>query len=107
MRFHLDEHIHPAIAAALRRRGIDVTTTNEAGLNAAPDTAHIDFACDQARVIVTSDADFLALTRSGVHHRGIVWCNPSRTIGQIVEFLLLVDACLRFGGDGLVIRFSS
>ena len=25
--FHLDEHIHPAIAAGLRRRGIDVTTT--------------------------------------------------------------------------------
>ena len=30
--FHLDEHMHPAIAAGLRRRGIDVTTTFEAGL---------------------------------------------------------------------------
>lgn len=100
MRFHLDEHIHPAIAAALRRRGIDVTTTNEVGLSGAPDPAHIEFARDPARVIVASDADFLSLARSGAHHSGIVWCNPSRTIGQIVEFLLLVDACLR--EDGMI-----
>jgi hypothetical protein len=32
IRFHLDEHVDPAIATALRRAGIDVTTTNEAGL---------------------------------------------------------------------------
>jgi hypothetical protein len=31
IRFHLDEHVDPAIATALRRAGIDVTTTNEAG----------------------------------------------------------------------------
>lgn len=27
IRFHLDEHIDPAVAAALRRVGVDVTTT--------------------------------------------------------------------------------
>ena len=32
MRFHLDEHVPHAIAEGLRRRGIDVTTTVEAGL---------------------------------------------------------------------------
>ena len=32
IRFHLDEHVDPAIATALRRAGIDVTTTNDAGL---------------------------------------------------------------------------
>jgi hypothetical protein len=32
IRFHLDEHVDPAIAAALHRAGIDVTTTVEAGL---------------------------------------------------------------------------
>jgi predicted nuclease of predicted toxin-antitoxin system len=95
MRFHLDEHIHPAVAAALRRRGIDVTTTNEAGLCGAADTAHINFARDPDRVIVTSDADFLALARAGIHHCGIVWCSPSRTVGEIIEFLLLMEACLR------------
>lgn len=32
IRFHLDENCSHAIAAGLRRRGIDVTTTPEAGL---------------------------------------------------------------------------
>jgi len=32
IRFHLDEHVDPDIARALRRHGTDVTTTVEAGL---------------------------------------------------------------------------
>lgn len=32
LRFHLDEHIDPAIADGLRRRGIDVTGAAGAGL---------------------------------------------------------------------------
>lgn len=32
IRFHLDEHCDPAIAAGLRRHGIDVTTTQEVGI---------------------------------------------------------------------------
>jgi hypothetical protein len=34
IRFHLDEHVDPAIAIALRRAGIDVTTTFQAGIRA-------------------------------------------------------------------------
>jgi len=37
IRFHLDENCAHRIAAGLRRRGIDVTTTPEAGLNGATD----------------------------------------------------------------------
>ncbi|MBV8677985.1 MAG: DUF5615 family PIN-like protein [Planctomycetaceae bacterium] len=43
IRFHLDENCPTAIAEGLRRRGIDVTTTPEAGLIGATDeeqTAH-------------------------------------------------------------------
>ena len=32
IRFHLDENVSNAIADGLRQRGIDVTTTSEAGL---------------------------------------------------------------------------
>ena len=32
IRFHLDEHVAHAIAEGLRRRGVDVTTTTDAGL---------------------------------------------------------------------------
>jgi hypothetical protein len=37
IRFHLDERVDVAIARALRRHGVDVTTTVEAGLRTASD----------------------------------------------------------------------
>ena len=93
MRFHLDEHMNSAIADGLRRRGIDVTTTLEAGLGGEPDGAHIEFANSTRRVIVTEDADFLALAGSGVEHVGIVYCHrATHTVGEIIEYLVLMDA---------------
>ena len=44
IKFHLDEHIPGAIADGLRREGINVTTTSEAGLIGASDEDHINFA---------------------------------------------------------------
>ena len=58
IRLHLDEHMDPDIAAALRRHGIDATTTAETGLRTASDDAQFDYAKAQRRVIVTDDADF-------------------------------------------------
>ena len=66
IRFHLDEHIDPDIAAALRRHGIDVTSMREVGLRTADDGAQLEFARTQQRVIVTDDADFL---RVAAHQR--------------------------------------
>lgn len=95
MRFHLDEHVANAIAEGLRRRGFDVTTTVEAGLRTAPDISHVEFARREARVIFTEDEGFLALSKAGVEHAGIVYCHPNtRSIGQIIEFLVLLDACM-------------
>jgi hypothetical protein len=58
IRFHLNEHVDPAIAAALHRAGIDVTTTIQAGLRTQNDEAHLRFARAEGRVIVTRDQDF-------------------------------------------------
>jgi len=49
IRFHLDEHVDPAIAIAVRRAGIDVTTTSEAGLRTKDDETHLDFARAEGR----------------------------------------------------------
>ncbi len=54
IRFHLDEHVDHEIATALRTRGIDVTTTTDAGLLQAADEDHIRFAERENRVIFTS-----------------------------------------------------
>src|SRR5438552_4830896 len=60
IRFHLDEHCPTALAAGLRRRGVDVTTTPEAGLLHASDEEHLAFAQREVRVLFTQDEDFLA-----------------------------------------------
>jgi predicted nuclease of predicted toxin-antitoxin system len=94
IRFHLDEHVSNAIAEALRRRAIDVTTTADAGLLGASDLEHLEFARRQQRVIFSHDTDFLIHAASGEEHWGIVHCESgSRSIGQIVEMLRLIHAC--------------
>jgi predicted nuclease of predicted toxin-antitoxin system len=57
MRFHLDEHIPGAVAAALRMHGYDVTTAADAQLLEADDELHIAHALRETRVIITHDRD--------------------------------------------------
>jgi predicted nuclease of predicted toxin-antitoxin system len=59
--FHLDENVDPAIALALRRAGIDVTTSQEANLLSESDRVQLDFARSESRILVTHDDDFLIL----------------------------------------------
>lgn len=89
LRFLLDENVAQAVADALRRRGIDVTTTVDARLRSATDEEHVAFAFREQRVIFTQDADFLVIATRGVKHFGIAYCHPeSRSIGQIIAALL-------------------
>lgn len=91
IRFHLDEHCSHAIALGLRRAGIDVTTTSEAGLLHAPDERHIAFARLANRVIFTQDDDFLVLHARGVPHCGILYCRQGpRAVGWIIDALTLI-----------------
>jgi predicted nuclease of predicted toxin-antitoxin system len=95
MRFHLDEHVDPAIAHGLRLRGVDVTTTVDASLLGAPDESHLDFARREGRVVFTNDADFLRRASAGIEHHGVAYCaRNSRSIGQIVRHLCLMHDCL-------------
>ena len=73
IRFHLDEHVDPAVAVALRRVGIDVTTTNEAGLRTKDDETHFNFAKNEGRVIVTRDQDFHRLVSGAADHPGVAF----------------------------------
>ena len=78
IRFHLDESCDPRIAAGVRLHGIDVTTSNEAGLLNMPDAAQLAFAIAQNRVMITQDADFLRIAaRAGVSARLFVVSNSS------------------------------
>ena len=95
LRFHFDEHIPTALADALRHRGIDVTTTSDAGLLGAKDRDHLAFVTNEGRVLVTQDADFLRLHASGEGHAGIAFCQPQlRGIGEMLRRLILMHAAL-------------
>ena len=95
IRFHPDEHVNPAVADGLRRRGIGVTTTADAGLLGAEDAHHIAFAVAGGRVIFTNDADFLRLHDQGAAHPGIVYSlQQNRSVGEVIRVLELIREIL-------------
>jgi predicted nuclease of predicted toxin-antitoxin system len=61
IRFHLDENCPRAVAVGFVRRGIDVTTTPDAGLLRTSDEAQTAYGISERRAIVTQDEDFLAI----------------------------------------------
>lgn len=91
IRFHLDENVDSDIAKALRRLGVDVTTTAEMGLIGQPDEAQLAFVYQNGRVLVTHDADFLRLASQQLNHCGIAFCKKNvRTLGEIIRSLMLI-----------------
>jgi hypothetical protein len=78
IRYHLDEHIDTAIAVGLRRRGVNVTTTAEAGLLGARDPEQIAFATANQRVFVTRERGIAAEVPVGASHAGIVIARSAR-----------------------------
>ena len=89
--FHLDENGSRAIAEGLRRRGINVTTTPEAGLLGASDEMQAAYGLCEGRVVITQDRDFLRLHAASPSHSGIVYCDKdSRSIGEIIRSLVLI-----------------
>jgi predicted nuclease of predicted toxin-antitoxin system len=90
IRFHLDEHVDPAIATALRRAGIDVTTTIGAGLRTKDDETHLQFARAEGRIVVTRDQDFLRFASAKSNHSGIVFYTANQSVREIIEGLILI-----------------
>ena len=95
VRFYMDQHFPGPASEGLRRHGIDVLTTQDAGRCGLPDTDQLAFATAEERVVVTFDTDYLALHQSGVAHAGIAWAPEQKySIGQLIQALLLVHGVL-------------
>jgi len=92
--YYFDEHIRTAITTALRARGIDVLTAQDANRanQRISDADQLEFATAGGRVFVSSDTDFLnpkvvpQLASSA--HAGIVYIHQTVSIGEQVRFLL-------------------
>lgn len=84
MRLLLDEMHTPAIATALRQRGIDVIAVADTpGLRASSDAELLDHAAATGRVVVTENVGDFALlaarwTSGGKTHPGVLFTNPKR-----------------------------
>lgn len=99
-KFHLDEHVSGALAAALRMHGFDVTTAADAGLLEAEDEVHFEHAMREGRIIITHDRDFPTLAARGISQAGIAYCHQEKySIGQLMMMCLLLDEC--FGDEGM------
>lgn len=98
MRFYLDEDLAPAIASALRKRGVDAVSAHEVGNTGLGDTEQLAFATGQRRCLVSKNArDFGRLGRTAVDqghpHAGIVLCPPTMgggTVGLTVSALMTI-----------------
>jgi len=70
----LDENVSPAVAAALRRAGLDVVHVRDRGLRGATDPQVLNAAFAEDRILVTANvADFEKLARARDTHAGIVF----------------------------------
>lgn len=94
IRFYADEHIPKAVIHGLRQRQIDIVTVADAALMGACDLAHLRFARETSRVIVTQDDDFLRLAAAGEPHAGIVYAPQHTSIRVLVQGLVLIQHVL-------------
>jgi predicted nuclease of predicted toxin-antitoxin system len=92
---YMDEHVHRAITAGLRLRGVDVLTAQEDGRRNTADDVLLDRATELQRVLFSQDEDLLAeATRrqeQDVPFAGVVYAHQLRvTIGTCVRDLELI-----------------
>jgi len=83
-----EDALETALIQALRSKGIDVVTTNDAGLHGYPDDQQLEYATSQGRVLYSCNkGDFAApytiyLTQ-GLSHGGIILVQQQRySIGE-------------------------
>jgi hypothetical protein len=91
----MDEQVHSAITAGLRKRGVDCLTAQEDGMDAANDPDVLDRAASLRRVLFTQDQDFLVEAarrqRNGVPFAGVGFAHQMRTtIGQCTADLEII-----------------
>ena len=95
IRVYFDQHMWSALTHALRARGVDVLTAQDAGRCGLPDPDQLAFATAEERVMMTFDTDYLALHYAGTQHAGIAWCEEQKyKIGELLTALLVVHGVL-------------
>ena len=92
VRFYLDQHIPGPATRELRRRGLDLLTTQEDGQQRTPDELLLAHATALGRVLVTQDYGFRELAfewqRTWKEFAGLFFSYPKQTtFGDLVRDL--------------------
>lgn len=99
MRLLLDQNLSPQLADGLVAEGHDVVHVRELGLSAASDTAVMDAASADGRVVVSADTDFHPAGlrdggAEGVEHVGGFGDVSPRSSGRAAALPTAADSCL-------------
>jgi Domain of unknown function (DUF5615) len=97
-KLYFDVHIPSAVTEGLRRRGVDVLTSQEDGTREQPDEILLQRAVDLERILFSQDTDLLALANQwqavGRSFPGVVYsAQLGISLGRLVEDLELLAYC--------------
>ncbi len=95
---YMDVHVPIVITESLRRRGLDVLTSQDDGTAVQDDELLLARASEVGRVLFTQDQDFLRIAadwqREGRSFFGVVFAaQQGVSLGRLAEDLELVLAC--------------
>ena len=95
---YMDVHIPIIVTESLRRKGIDVLTSQEDGTATMDDESLLDRATARGRLLFTQDQDFLRIAsarqRAGIHFVGVLFAHQQgASLGSIVEDIELIAMC--------------
>jgi hypothetical protein len=96
---YMDHHVPSAIAAGLRKRGVDVLTAEEDGGASLPDDELLDRTTLLGRVLFSQDEDLLVIAhqrqQAGRDFAGVAYAHQlAISIGQAVRDLELMAKVL-------------
>jgi len=91
IKLYLDEDVDISLTNALKQKGIDALTTQEAGKKRLSDAEQLEFAVNTGRAILTHNKrDFILLHKDyalkGKEHYGII-LSDQRSIGEMLRGL--------------------
>ena len=96
--FYMDVHVPTAVTLGLRRRGLDILTSQDDATNRFDDDALLARATELGRALLSQDADLLRIAQerqaAGVPFFGVIFAHQQGvSIGQLVEDLYLLATC--------------